>query len=560
MKSVLFSIFLFLTLNVSSLQVTAQLNDGDTLVIHPVSFETPSPEGWGAQYKETVVFPDSGTQWAKIILVQTLKCDSATKADKYPCGEWDYIWNTFIKIPDKDTFETYSIGSFVTPYGKRLKLGGEQGWQWNYDVTDYAPILHGTLDIVTGNNQELLDLKFLFIKGKPVRNVIKVENIYPYGNYKYEYLATDSILKPKKLALLSNADAYKLKAIISGHGHAGPRNCCEWDSKTHSYYINDWEHFRWNVWKDCGNNPIYPQGGTWPFDRAGWCPGTKVDEYEFELTPRVTPGDTIDFDYGIEYFSDNGEKDGTFRMSHQLITYGSPNFKNDGAVVDIITPTDADQYSRFNPDCSSPRIIIQNTGAYTLRSLQITYGLTNGKKSVYQWQGNLDFLEKEEVWLPQPDWKGLAKNQEFVVTVSQPNGVEDENILNNTLLSKVKLPEVFPGEFILQIKTNNLGRAQENAFTITNEDGTVLYAQDNFSDSTTYNIPVNLNKGCYRFLFTDEMEDGISIHWWNRYDEPDQVGISGKVTILSTDSTILHQFQSDFGQELLLNFSVGELP
>ena len=35
---------------------------------------------------------------------------------------------------------------------------------------------------------------------------------------------------------------------------------------------------------DCGNNPIYPQGGTWPFDRAGWCPGTIVDYQKFELT------------------------------------------------------------------------------------------------------------------------------------------------------------------------------------------------------------------------------------------------------------------------------------
>ena len=356
----------------------AQLADGDTLVIHPISFATPSPEGWGAQYKETVSFPDKGTQWSKIILVQTLKCDSSTKADKYPCGEWDYIWNTFVKVPTKDSFELFSIGSFVTPYGKRLWLGGEKGWQWEYDVTDYASILHGKLDIITGNNQELLDLKFLFIKGKPVRDILSVENIYPYGNYKYEELANDSVLKAKKIYLMPDAKSYKLKAIISGHGHAGPRNCCEWDSKTHSYYINDWEHFRWNVWKDCGNNPIYPQGGTWPFDRAGWCPGTKVDEYEFELTPFVKSGDTIDFDYGIEYYSDNGEKDGTFRMSHQLISYGKINYNNDAAIIDIITPSSADKYSRLNPDCGNPRIIIQNTGAYNLRSLQITYGLENG--------------------------------------------------------------------------------------------------------------------------------------------------------------------------------------
>ena len=138
-----------------------------------------------------------------------------------------------------------SLGSFVTPYGKRLKMGGEKGWIWTYDVSDYAPLLRGELEMVTGNNQELLDLKFHFIKGQAIRDVVKIENIYPYGNYSYELLADDSVLKSKKIHLVPEASAFRLKARISGHGHAGPRNCCEWDSKTHSYFINDWDHFRW---------------------------------------------------------------------------------------------------------------------------------------------------------------------------------------------------------------------------------------------------------------------------------------------------------------------------
>ena len=58
--------------------------------------------------------------------------------------------------------------------------------------SEYAPILKGYINLRTGNNQELLDLKFKFIKGKPPRNVVSVENIYPYADYKYEYLAYDS--------------------------------------------------------------------------------------------------------------------------------------------------------------------------------------------------------------------------------------------------------------------------------------------------------------------------------------------------------------------------------
>ena len=93
-------------------------------MIHPISFETPSPDGWVAQYKVPVNFPDEGWSWRKILMVQTLKCDSATKADKYDCGEWDYIWDALLHIPKNDTIDIFKIGSFVTPYGKRLKMGG----------------------------------------------------------------------------------------------------------------------------------------------------------------------------------------------------------------------------------------------------------------------------------------------------------------------------------------------------------------------------------------------------------------------------------------------------
>jgi len=539
--------------------IMAQLNVGDTLVVSVVTWEDPSPEGWGASYKEIVKFPKTSENWAKIIMVQSLKCDSSTKADSYPCGEWDYIWNTKLKVPKGDTTEDFVISSFVTPYGKRLWLGGEKGWQWTYDVSDYAPVLTGEMEIITGNNQELLDLKFLFIKGKPIRDVLSVENIYPFGNYNYGQLADDSVLTSRKIYLIPEAEGYRLKARISGHGHEGPRNCCEWDSKTHSYYINDWEHFRWNVWKDCGNNPIYPQGGTWPFDRAGWCPGTKVDEYDFELTPKVTPGDTIDFDYGIEYYSDNGEKGGNFRMSHQLFSYGSPNFKNDVAVTEIIAPSSEYKYSRINPSCTNPRILIKNTGSYTLKSAIITYGLIDGMKSEYHWHGNLDFLESEEIFLPTPDWIGLAENQQFIVEISKPNSVEDENILNNTLTSIVKLPLTLPSESILQIKTNNLGRAAENSFTISNEMGKIFYSEVSFSDDSTYNYELQLEDGCYQFRFVDNMEDGISVHWWNRNSAPEEVGINGSIKFLSKDEKEIFKFKPDFGQEIILNFRVGRM-
>jgi len=536
--------------------VYSQTWSGDTLRINPITFTNPSPIGWNAQYKTIVKFPVDKIQWSQILMVQTLKCDSATAGDAYPCGEWDYIWNTFIKVPRNDTLELYTLGSFVTPYGKRLKLGGAKGWEWVYDITEYAPLLRGELELITGNNQELLNMEFVFIKGLPSREVLSVENIYPYGEYTYEYLATDSLLREKQIVLSTDAEAFRLKATISGHGHAGPFNCCEWDSKTHTYRLNGWDTYRWNVWKDCGNNPIYPQGGTWPFDRAGWCPGTKVDEYEFELTPKVSPGDTITLDYSIEPFRDSGEKDGTFRMSHQLFSYGPPNFNYDAAVESIKVPNSEDQFSRLNPSSGNPIVVISNQGQYPISNLVIKYGIKGSRKHKVFWKGNLKFLESEEVTLPALSWKKIRDSGIFEVEIDLPRGLKDENISNNVLRSKYVKPLNLPEEFILAIQTNNLGRAAENRFYIKDVTGLVWYYQDAFEDSTTYRLPIELSRGSYQFKFTDDMQDGISIHWWNRNAAPEAVGINGQVQIESLDGDTLVTFPSDYGQELLLNFIV----
>ena len=324
-------------------------------------------------------------------------------------------------VPKADTTEQFCLSSFVTPYGKHLEMGGNSGWTWIYDISEYAPILKGNINLQVGNNQELLDLKFYFIEGTPPRDVISVENIYLYADYKYEHLANDSLLTSTDIILNPVARAYRIKSIVSGHGHASPQNCCEWDSKTHTWYTQGYELFRWNVWTDCGNNPIYPQGGTWPFDRAGWCPGTIVDEHEF--TPYVLPGDTLNLDYGIESYSDNGEKDGTFRMTHQLISYGKANFKIDAELVDIIAPNNKDKFSRINRICNNPKVIIRNSGIFDLKSVNIKYGLIKGKHYTYHWYGNLKFLESDTLSLPPLNWRSLAINSTFVVELSFPNGM-----------------------------------------------------------------------------------------------------------------------------------------
>ena len=76
-------------------------------------------------------------------MVPTLKCDSLTAGDTCPCGEWDYIWSTFVDVPKGDSAEQLCLGSFVTPYGKCLEMGGASGWERIYDIFEYASFLRG---------------------------------------------------------------------------------------------------------------------------------------------------------------------------------------------------------------------------------------------------------------------------------------------------------------------------------------------------------------------------------------------------------------------------------
>ena len=534
-------------------------------MIHPISFETPSPEGWVAQYKVAINFPDEEWSWRKIFMVQTLKCDPATKADKYDCGEWDYIWDALLHIPKNDTIDIFKIGSFVTPYGKRLKMGGQDGWEWTYDITDYASLLKGRLDLHIGNNQELLDLKFYFISGTPYRDNISVENIYPLGEYddhygftyKYGDISNNIILRSTEIDLDPLASEFSLKAIISGHGHEGPEYCCEWVSKSHSYIINGSKEFSWNVWKDCGNNPIYPQGGTWPYDRAGWCPGTKVDEYIFELTNLVNPGQTITIDYEIQKMTDQKEAKGIYRMSHQLFSFGPPNFKRNLEIINIINPSSEDQFSRINPTLSAPKIIVKNIGSEEIRRIKFIYGLVSGKPSIFRWRGSLSYLEKTTIDLPMNDWTGLSNNQQFFVEAFSLNGRDDESTIDNKLFSTVKIPPVLPDEFLLKIKTNNFGRAKQNTYEIKDYSGNILFSNYSLLDSTFYDIAISLDPGFYKFIFTDSNEDGIDRLWWK---QKDSIGIKGELGLYNLDQSIIKQYTPDFGQDIRMDFIVGPIP
>lgn len=454
---------------------------------------------------------------------------------------------------DKDYYSNivrYELGRFITPYGINLDLGPE-GFTWVFDVTDYAPLLHDQVYLQSGNAQELLDLKFVMIKGTPPRDVISVSNIWS-GSFGYNAILNNTQAAPRMITLPQNGSTFRVKTRTTGHGFGtNNENCSEFCRKEHRLNINDEQVFAWDLWEECSTNPVFPQGGTWIYDRAGWCPGMDVRTYDHELTPYTSPGARVKFDYEIE--DPILEPNGNWVLETQLVTYGAPNFQLDAAISDIIAPNSKDVYSRINPICDNPIIEIQNTGEKELKSVLITYGVYGPDNTVflpcyYRWEGNLKFMEKEIVELPLFNWIGFeTDNPRFWVRLSQPNHGSDEYADNDYMESNFTTPVLYnDGNLTLNFRTNLFGG--ENSYELMNDKGEVLYSRNNLTSSTTYSDAFELEKGCYILRFEDTDDDGLDF-----FANNDGTGF---VRLRDKNNNLLVEFERDYGDAITHHFTV----
>jgi hypothetical protein len=339
--------------------------------------------------------------------------------------------------PPYEIVKDVEIARYITPYGIQFDLG-PNGFAWIYDVTDYQDYLKNIVDLAAHNTQELLDLKFAFIEGIPPRDLHKREPIWSdFRSYNFANMANDVDLQAKKMATSDTSENFKIKTRMSGHGQVGNNACCEWVPNNHQIKVDGVSRFNWNIWQttDCGDNPNIGQGGTWPYAREGWCPGDQVKEYEFELTPFVTPGDSVELDYVINAVpaNDPGQAGGNYIAAYDLISYSAPNFQNDAAIKDVLNPNNYEYYSKYNPTCSNPRVILKNTGSNPLTSCRITCWVTFENYIYLDWTGNLNFLEEQIVEIPVTDnnfwydWDSSKTFRAFVHNVNGTNGDDEYN-------------------------------------------------------------------------------------------------------------------------------------
>ena len=462
--------------------------------------------------------------------------------------------------PPYELIKDVEIARYITPYGIQFDLG-PNGFSWIYDVTDYQDYLRNTVDLAAHNTQELLDLKFAFIEGIPPRDLHKREPIWSdFRSYGFANMANDVDLQAKKIHLSDTSQNFKIKTRMSGHGQVGNMACCEWVPNSHQIKVDGVSRFNWNIWEetDCGDNPNIGQGGTWPYAREGWCPGDRVKEYEFELTPFVTPGDSVELDYVINQVptNDPGQAGGNYIAAYDLISYSSPNFQNDAAIEDILNPNNWEYYSKWNPTCSNPRVILKNTGSNPLTSCTITTWITYGVFATVNWTGNLGFLQEEIVEIPVNDlnfWSDWDSSKTFRAFVHNVNGTDGNDEYNQNSLKKAhfEAPERIDGPFFVWLSTNN--KASENNYRLVDHAGNIIFERTQLTNQTQYKDTFDLAPGCYSIIIEDTDHDGLSF-WYSSQVEGET---AGSMRLRQVGGSYIEFFPGDFGHYHRYDFSVG---
>lgn len=457
-----------------------------------------------------------------------------------------------------EVIDDYELGRAITPYGGYM-AGGQQGFNNNwkhrftYDVTAYQHLLRDSVEFRAfyggWSSGFSVTLDFEMVEGTPPMDVLRVSRIYDSGPGGFGYSGSGSFesnsVPVKTIDLLPGTEGAIGRMFVTGHGQTG-----EFTPGIYYYLkVNGTTVGQQEIWKgDCGMNALYPQGGTWVYDRANWCPGEAVPIWDHDVSGHITAGQSNTVN--VDFTAFNPPNAASYILELQLIEHGVPNFTLDAEVRDIITPSVKDIHKRFNPNCGSPRIVIRNTGGSILTSAIITYGLVDGSSQTFNWTGSLAFLESEEVELPTlNDWGGGHRT--FFATISAPNGGSDEYAANDTYLSPFIAPDVITGSeaIIIWVQSNNFG--SHNKYWVYDDAGNEVFSRTALANNTLYKDTIYLPHGCYRFHLTDAQHNGLQ--WWAASNQG-----SGYARIRKVGSSAtVKNFNADFGSEISYWFTMG---
>ena len=523
----------------------------DTLHVISHNKETvvTDPSTGGKSYKRWVVFPSAKTAIRKINLNVIFGCP-----DDMRCADWDYLDHIYIRRKGGVNAASldYEIGHMLTPYGGAFAK--TWGFQWQVDITDFSLLLRDSVEIeyfhsgYEPNNDRgwKITVDFEIIKGKPVIEPLAIHKVYD-NSFRYGDSAQNIEAQLKPFSFTANKQTNHVRVFIYQTGHGMDANGCgEFCSRYREVWFDNKLIDKRDIWKKCGDNPLYPQAGTWIIDRAYWCPGELQQPDVFDMAVQGSVQHTIDVN--MEPYVTK-EPSANEVIAAYVIEYRKPSAQQDVSIEDIMVPTDKQIHLRKNPSAINPTIVVRNNGVQPLKKLTIQYGTSGFSAQRYNWTGTLSFNQKAVIALP-----GVVQANDgdniFTASLISPNGKKDANGMDNTM-SSFFTKAVHGKTLVLNLRTNI--QPEHNSYTIRNSTGQIVAErkQGSLEANKDYRDTLKLTPGSYELVVVDTAGDGLEF-WYNTR------GGRGICRLLDDKGKLVKHFESDFGNFIHYGFEVTD--
>jgi len=445
------------------------------------------------------------------------------------CGDWDYDVHILACTPGGDTIE---LGRIITPYANSNMPRTPLSWKHPYlfDVTDYYPLLKDDVTIRVSfegwSAGFTASVKFHFIEGTPARNVVKIDPLWR-GTYYYGK-ASDPIETSVADITLNTpltANFAEMKMFITGHGGDNNENCAEFCKKWYKFKVDGNVVDQRDIWRDdCGSNFLYPQSGTWVYDRGNWCPGDLVRTNIHKVPASLTASPTFTVGLDFQPYT-SPDSQAVYKIGAAMFYYGAFNHSLDAGIEEIISPNMDETYYRSNPICGEPKITVKNYGSDPITSIKFQYGIEGQTLNNYTWTNNLSSLNTAEVTLPSiADLSTASGTNNFVVKIIEVNGSTDQESLNNTLVSKfTSAPKWTGGNFYVDFKMSDKVYMEDNMYhinevnwNVSDMDGNVIFNRSGNVNNSRYIDTFSLPNGCYK-LNVDASTLGVGLNFFNSF-------------------------------------------
>jgi hypothetical protein len=278
-------------------------------------------EGWVRDIYFSSDFPEISNP-GNLYIYLNQKCVSPKTC------EWDRLQHLYLCEDESSENCPTEIGRWITTYGRSGK--------WITDISPLIPLFkkggkYKFRFTVTGDHY-INDLDFIFVEDKDAPLSESIIPLYsgttPFDenyNNSFEEMTADIPASAKKVLL---------SAYITGHGNGSEAaNCAEFCPFESVFYVNGtpFKTLFDNAGTSLGCYDLVAEGvvpnqyGSWPFGRAGWCPGQDAKLITIDITSAVIPGSEnlfhfSSFLYGEDYIPEVTDPSG-YRAEIPLTSY-----------------------------------------------------------------------------------------------------------------------------------------------------------------------------------------------------------------------------------------------